>query len=146
MSIFEILRPVIAGLLSMNHTLCTKSASCHTDFLIRKPLFCLSLNFLNIILKNQAEIFLTFSLTCISLFYLIIYLLKFNTNNKRLFLTYMLTHVTHVSMKKMVLPLIMKAENNFKSEKKQIAVQVFEPRNFGVLRLFSYKIFSYNKK
>ena len=42
---------------------------------------------------NQAEIFLIFLLTFISLFSLIVYLVWFNTNNKRHFLTYMLTRV-----------------------------------------------------
>ena len=43
---------------------------------------------------NQTEIFLIFLLTFISLFSLIVYLVRFNTNNKRHFLTYMLTRVS----------------------------------------------------
>ena len=49
-----------------------------------------------------------FFLTFISLFSLIIYLVKVSTNNNCHFLVYMLSRV---------LPLIMRAENNFKSEK-----------------------------
>ena len=54
-------------------------------FLIRKPFFCLSLSFLNSA-RNQAEIFLILFLNFyISLFFLILYLIRFNTNNKRHF-------------------------------------------------------------
>ena len=51
---------------------------------IRKPFFCLSLNSLNIMQKILN--FLIFSLTFISLFSLILYLVRFNNYNKRHFL------------------------------------------------------------
>ena len=57
-----------------------------TRSFIRKPSFCLSLIFPNIMLENQAEIFLIFFLTFISLFSLTVYLVK--TNHKCHFLTY----------------------------------------------------------
>ena len=44
-------------------------------------------------IQIQAEILLMLFLTFISLFSLIDYVVRFNTNNKRHFLTYMLTHV-----------------------------------------------------
>ena len=54
------------------------------DFYIRKPFFCLSLSFLNL----MAEIFFKIFVTLISLFSFTVYLVRFNTNNKHHFLTY----------------------------------------------------------
>ena len=45
--------------------------------------------------RNQAKIFLIFFLPFTSLFSLIVYLVRFNSNNKRHFLTYMLTRVSN---------------------------------------------------
>ena len=48
--------------------------------------------------RNKAEIFLNFLLTFISLFSLIIYLVKSSTNNERhVFLTYMSTRVSNLT-------------------------------------------------
>ena len=62
-----------------------------TGFFIRKSFFCVSLNFLNIMLEIRLRFFLTF----ISLFSLIVYLIMFNTNNKLYFLTYTLTGMSN---------------------------------------------------
>ena len=62
------------------------------DFFIRKSIFCLSFNFLNIMLEirlSLLNIFLNFYLFV----YLVVYLVRFNTNNKHDFLTYMLIPV-----------------------------------------------------
>ena len=56
-------------------------------FFIRKPFLCLSLGFFNIMLEIR--------LRFIFLFSLLIYLVRFNTNKKRHFLTYMLPHVSN---------------------------------------------------
>ena len=78
--------------------------------------------------RNHAEIFLKFFLTFISLFSLIVYFFRFKINSKPHSLTYMLTRVSafitqrfHLLifaclMKRMVLPIIMKTEKNFKKE------------------------------
>ena len=63
----------------------------YTVFFIRKPFFCLSLSFLNIILEIRLWFSQCFLKTFISLFTLIVHLVRLNTNNKRYFLTYMLT-------------------------------------------------------
>ena len=47
--------------------------------------------------RNKAEIFLNFLLTFISLFSLIIYLVKSSTNNERHVLTYMSTRVSNLT-------------------------------------------------
>ena len=63
---------------------------------IKKLFFCLSLKYLNIMCEIlMAEIFLKFFLTFISLFSLIIYLVRFNSNDKGHFLTYVLTCVSN---------------------------------------------------
>ena len=67
----------------------------YTFFLIIKTSFCLSLIFVNIMLKITAEIFLIIFLTFISLFSLIVYLVRFSTINKPHFLTHMLTRVSN---------------------------------------------------
>ena len=59
-------------------------------FFYKKTIFFLEPYFSYHNSKNQAEIFLILFLTCISLFSLIVYLVRFNTNNKRHFLAYML--------------------------------------------------------
>ena len=64
-----------------------------TIFFIRKPFFCLNLNFLNIILEIFWD-FLNISLNCY-FFIFFTCLLRFNTNNKRHFLTYVLTRVSN---------------------------------------------------
>ena len=51
-------------------------------FFIRKAFFPLSLNFLNIMPEIRLRFFFFFFLTFISL---ILYSIRFNTNNKRLF-------------------------------------------------------------
>ena len=61
------------------------------DFFIIKHFFCLSLSFLNL----MAEIFFKIFVTLISLFSFTVYLVRFNTNNKHHFLTYMLTCVSN---------------------------------------------------
>ena len=64
-------------------------------FYYKKSVFLLESQFsyfLNIILDLNTEIFIIFFLTFISLFFLIVYLVRFNTNNKRHFQN-MLTHV-----------------------------------------------------
>ena len=58
----------------------------NTRFFIRKPFFCLSLKFLNITLEITLRFSSYFFLTFISLFSLIFYLIRFNTNSKRHFL------------------------------------------------------------
>ena len=57
----------------------------------KKTIFCLSLNFLNIMLEIRLRFFLTF----ISLFSLIVYLIRFDINNRHHFLTYILTCVSN---------------------------------------------------
>ena len=64
-------------------------------FYYKKSVFLLESQFsyfLNIILDLNTEIFIIFFLTFISLFFLIVYLVRFNTNNKRHFQN-MLTRV-----------------------------------------------------
>ena len=57
------------------------------DFFYKKTIFfCLSSNFLNMTLENEAEIFLIFFLIFFSLFCLILCLTRFNTNSKSHFL------------------------------------------------------------
>ena len=71
---------------------CPVSFSIH-DFLHKKTTFCLSLNFLNIIREifwDFRNIFLNFYV-----FIFFVYLVRFNTNNKRHFLTYVLTRVSN---------------------------------------------------
>ena len=58
----------------------------NTRFFIRKPFFCLSLSFLNIMLGIRLRFSEYFFLTFIPQFSLILYLIRFNTNNKRHFL------------------------------------------------------------
>ena len=62
----------------------------NTQFFIRKPFFCLSLNFLNIMIEMQRFLRYNF-LTFVSLFSLIVYLVRFDNKNKRHFLTFILT-------------------------------------------------------
>ena len=54
-------------------------------FLIKESLFCLSLNFLNITLEMRLILSQYFLLNFISSFSLILYLIRFNTDNKRHF-------------------------------------------------------------
>ena len=56
------------------------------SFFNRKTIFCLSLSFLNIMLEIKLRVFLLFFLTFISLFSLILYLIRVNTINKSHFL------------------------------------------------------------
>ena len=63
-----------------------------------KTIFCVSLNFLKLILEIRLRYFLTF----ISIFSLIVYLVTFNTNNKLHFLTYALTHIANSTQYKQV--------------------------------------------
>ena len=58
----------------------------------RKPFFCLSLNFLNIMLQIRLR-FSKYFLLNFYLFVIFVYLVRFNTNNKSHFQTYMSTHV-----------------------------------------------------
>ena len=70
----------------------------NTRFFIRKPFFCLSLNFLDIMLEIRLRFFLTF----ISLFSLIVYLVTFNTKNKLYFLTYILIRMSNSTQYKKI--------------------------------------------
>ena len=58
----------------------------YTDFFIRKPFLYLSLNFLGTTLETRLRFSGYFFLTLISLFYLNLYLIRFNTNNRLPFL------------------------------------------------------------
>ena len=58
---------------------------CTRFFFLRKPFFCLSLNFLNITLKIMLRFSWYFFLTFSSLFFLMLYLIRFNINSKRHF-------------------------------------------------------------
>ena len=67
-----------------------------TRFFYKKTVFfCLRLNSLNRMLEYEAEILLMFFLTSISIVF--VYFVRFNTNNKRHFVTYMLTIVFNVT-------------------------------------------------
>ena len=58
----------------------------YTFFLIRKPFFSLSLNFISIMLEIRLRFSWYFFLNFLYLFSLILYLIRFITNNKRHFL------------------------------------------------------------